>query len=191
VKVLNGYYTKLSLQEDKVQWELEALVCLSNLNQHPSHCVELIDFWRAPGRGSADEHLFIATNLFGGDVRRLMVSSDTTPFPLKLAKRILLHTLRGIAGAHGAGIIHTDLKHDNIFKNALSTEQIDSWLASDPPCRHAPELPEDGTVQTAISQPLPIISIEEAMSCDFAIGHFGNGEHFLLFSGWLSRTIWP
>ncbi|KAK7458732.1 hypothetical protein VKT23_009732 [Stygiomarasmius scandens] len=93
------------------------------------------------------EHVFIATNLFGGDVRRLMVSCDTTPFPLKLAKRILLHTLRGIAGAHGAGIIHTDLKHDNIFfKNALSTEQIDSWLPSDPPRRHAPELSEDPTI---------------------------------------------
>ncbi|THU76920.1 kinase-like protein [Dendrothele bispora CBS 962.96] len=171
LKVLNGYYSKLALQEDKVQWEVEALV---SLGQHPSHCVNLLGFWREPGRGSAGEHIFLVMDLFGGDVRRLMIS-DQIAFPLKLAKRILLHTLRGIASAHATRIIHTDLKHDNIFfKNTMSTEQIDEWLASDPPRCHAPELSEDGLVQAAISQPLPIISIEEAMCRDFAIGDFGN-----------------
>ncbi|KAK7450132.1 hypothetical protein VKT23_013014 [Stygiomarasmius scandens] len=171
IKVLKGYYTNLSLQEDKKLWEIESLI---KLGQRSPHCVELLNHWRAPGQGSSGEHIFLVTDLFGGDVGRLMTSLGR-PLPLKLSKRILLHTLRGIASAHRAGVMHTDLKEDNIFfTNAMSSDQIDAWLASNPSRRHEPEISEDGVIQTAVSQPLPMISVEEAMRRNFVIGDFGN-----------------
>ncbi|KAK7437699.1 hypothetical protein VKT23_018415 [Stygiomarasmius scandens] len=109
---------------------------------------------RAPGQGSSGEHILIAANLFGGDLRRSTMSlEDPAPYPLKLAKRILFHTPA----------------------NLMSTAQIASWLAADLSRRHAPEMSEDdGVVQT---QPPPVISIEEAMNRCFAIDDFGNGKY--------------
>ena len=48
------------------------------------------------------------------NVKSLYVQSDNV-FPLPLAKRILLHVLRGIAHAHRSGVAHTNLKQDDIF----------------------------------------------------------------------------
>ncbi|KAF8651833.1 hypothetical protein AX16_004633 [Volvariella volvacea WC 439] len=89
----------------------------------------------------------------------------------------LLHVLRGVAHAHRCGYVHTDLKHDNVFfDTSLSTEEIDRLLARDPPRRHPPERSVTGMVQVAVSQPLPMISMEEAMKRTFLISDFGRAE---------------
>ena len=104
-------------------------------------------------------------------------------FPLPLAKRILLHTLRGIAHAHENGVVHTDIKHDNIFLDTtLDKDEIDRLFASDPSKRHPPEISADGVMHAAVSQPLPIPTIEEAMNSTFVLADFGSGKQLFRVS---------
>jgi serine/threonine protein kinase len=100
-------------------------------------------------------------------------------FPLPLAKRILLHTLRGIVHMHSCQIVHTDLKHDNIMFDAgsLTNDDFAALIEADPPRRH--HSPEDGTFQAAVSQPLPLPSVSEAMKRTYLVSDFGSGKLFL------------
>jgi serine/threonine protein kinase len=118
----------------------------------------------------------LVTQLLGGDVKTLYEARNGKCFPLPLAKRILLHVLRGIAHAHRSGVVHTDLKHDNIFFDSrMSTTEIEKLVASEPALRHPPETSCDGIVQVAVSQPLPVPALEEAMKCTFVVADFGSG----------------
>ncbi|OJA10019.1 hypothetical protein AZE42_10193 [Rhizopogon vesiculosus] len=60
--------------------------------------------------------------------------------PLSLIKPIMTHMLRGLAHTHSAGIMHTDLKQDNIlFDTALTQAHIEALVEADPPRYHPPE----------------------------------------------------
>jgi len=97
------------------------------------------------------------------------------PFPL--AKRILWHTLRGIAYMHRCGVIHTDLRSDNImFYASTTTDDFASLAAADPPQLNPPEYSWECTVQTAVSQPLPLPSISEAITRTFLVADFGSAQ---------------
>ena len=99
----------------------------------------------------------------GGYVEAV-VHAQSTALPFSLAKRIILHLLRGIAYVHERGIVHTDLKHDNIFfSTTMSMEDIGAWVTGEPSRRHPLETSHDGVMQVAVSQPLPMISEDEAM----------------------------
>ncbi|KAF8516871.1 kinase-like domain-containing protein [Gautieria morchelliformis] len=173
VKVLKGHSTDL-VRRGRT-WELEALKLVSS--PPSSHCLQLLSHFTIPGKGSAGEHLCLVTPVLGGDVKSLYERNNRQTFPLKLAKRILLQTLRGIGHAHRSGVVHTDLKHDNIFfDNHTSTADVEALLASDPPRRHPPEASFDGTVQAAVSQPLPIPTAEEAMQCTYVVADFGSAQ---------------
>ncbi len=81
-----------------------------------------------------------------------------TVFSLSRASHLpAIHLLRGISRAHSRGVVHTDLKHDNIFfDTTMSTGDIDKLLASDLSHRYPLENSDDGLVNAAVSQPLPI-----------------------------------
>ncbi|KAH9978452.1 hypothetical protein BJV74DRAFT_946926 [Russula compacta] len=62
------------------------------------------------------------------------------------------------------GIVHTDLKHDNIFFDVgVSYEEIENWTKFDPSRSQ-----QDGIVQAAVSQPLPLPSWDEALKTDIS-----------------------
>ena len=148
-------------------WKLSSC-CSSTLTYRP----QLVSDFTLPGKGSAGEHICLVTQVLGGDVKSLF-STHGQPFPLPLAKCILLHVLRGIAHAHKCGVVHADLKHDNIF---FSTPRTLTPLASDLPHRYPPEAFHDGMVHAAVSQPLPLLTTEQVVKRGFVVGDFGSVE---------------
>ncbi len=139
------------------------------------YCLQLKSHFTFPGKGGAGQHLCLVTKVLGGDIKALVTKHGRFPFPL--AKRIILHLLRGIAHAHSRGVVHTDLKHDNIFfDTSMSSNDFDKLLASDLPRRHPPELSYEGFVTAAVSQPLPIPTLQEAMQRTFVVADFGSGN---------------
>jgi len=173
VKALTGHMT--DVYERAVIWEAEALRLVSQLPTS-LHCTQLLDEFTIPGKGSAGSHMCFVTPVYGGDVK-VLIEARRTALPLPLARRIALHLLRGIAHAHERGIVHTDLKHCNIFfPTTMTADDIEAWVTKEPSRRHAPEVSHDGAVQAAVSQPLPMISEDEAVEL------CGISEFFLLFS---------
>lgn len=134
---------------------------------------------------SSRKHSVIITPVYGGDVRALLaarVAPGKAP-PLPLAKRILLHLLRGLAHAHERGWVHSDLRLSNIyFTTPLSADEIKETLAREPPSRHPPERSLGGIVRVVRCQPLPMITLDEAMQATFVLGDFGSSTSL--------RRIW-
>ncbi|PBK92967.1 kinase-like protein [Armillaria gallica] len=172
IKVLSGHCT--NLVERGLVWELEALGQVSSPPSSP-YCLQLNSYFTFPGKGGAGQHLCLVTKVLGGDIKALVTKHGRFPFPL--AKRIILHLLRGIAHAHSRGVVHTDLKHDNIFfDTSMSSNDFDKLLTSDLPRRHPPELSYEGFVTAAVSQPLPIPTLQEAMQRTFVVADFGSAR---------------
>ncbi|KAG9227134.1 hypothetical protein CCMSSC00406_0010238 [Pleurotus cornucopiae] len=170
VKVLTGHAT--DLHERKMAWEEEALKRLT-FPSESENCVHILEYFTMKGRGSAGSHLCFTMPLYGGDVRSL-IQSRTSPLPLPLVKRILLHLLRGIAFAHEREIVHTDLKFDNVlFTTPATTGDIETWIQEDPPRRNPPELSSDGVLRSAVSQPMKLPSEEDALRATYILADFG------------------
>jgi len=202
IKALTGYQTRLLRK--RLCFEDTALELVS---PSPSpHCVSSVDHFVHPGKVPDDgQHQCFVTDVFGGDVRSLQkhllsqgaepkgeveVSADedskSKALPLPLVKRILYHTLRGLAHLHARGIVHTDLKHDNIMfsaprpKDCTLEQYYERILAADPPRLNPPEAtwgPDGTTIRSAVSQPLPLpTSIEEAMERVYLVADLGSCE---------------
>ncbi|KAG9227133.1 hypothetical protein CCMSSC00406_0010237 [Pleurotus cornucopiae] len=111
---------------------------------------------------------------YGGDASALLKSRNS-PFALPLAKRIILHLLRGIAFAHERRIVHTDIKLDNIlFTTSATNEDIEKWMQNDPPRRNPPEMSPDGVLQSAVSQPMTAPSEQEALQATYVLSDFAQ-----------------
>jgi len=166
------------MYERAAVWEAEALRIVSRLPASP-HCTQVLDEFTIPGKGSAGSHMCLVMPVYGGDVKAL-VEAQTTTLPLPLAKRIVLHLLRGVAHAHERGIVHTYIKHDNIFlSTTMTADDIEAWVTKEPSRRHSPEVSHDGVVQAAVSQPLPMTSEDESMRATYLLADFGCGMCFL------------
>ncbi|HWO25863.1 MAG TPA: bifunctional serine/threonine-protein kinase/formylglycine-generating enzyme family protein [Kofleriaceae bacterium] len=86
---------------ERLRREAQALAMLSHPNVVTIHDV-----------GTHEGQPFIAMALVEGDTLRRWL---TTPRPLPAVLDVLLAAGRGLAAAHEAGLIHRDLKPDNIF----------------------------------------------------------------------------
>ncbi|KAJ7578140.1 hypothetical protein C8J56DRAFT_1170499 [Mycena floridula] len=117
------------------------------------HCLQLLSSFQMAGKGTAGEHLCPYTNIC-------------------LARRILLHTLRGIAYAHLSGIPGC------IIKRRCSSSKYT-----------IPEISKGGIMQSAVSQPLPLSMFAKAMKRTFLVADFGNvmySSHNMVTSSFLA-----
>lgn len=137
---------------------------------------------------SSASHLCLVMPLYGGDLKAFTHRSSGGALPFPLVRQILFDVLRGLRHAHSRGWIHTDLKRDNIFvENHMSTTEIRRWLEDNPPRRHPLEQSLDCVVQAAVSQPLPVISLEMAMRSTFVLGDFSCGT-LSQYTTWAQNT---
>lgn len=179
VKALKGYATEVVKRGVSCELEVLQLLAPTRPLAWPSRCLKLLDYFIIPGKVSSDgEHLCIVTEVMGGDVRALQTSlpAGERNLPLPLAKHILRHVLQGLVQIHSLGIVHTDLKHDNIMFDADPSLDIPSLIAHDPPVLNPPEHTWGGIIQTVASQPLPFpSSLTDFLSRSFSIVDFGSG----------------
>ena len=103
VKVLNREWS--AVPEVGRRFEREA-IALARLD-HPN-CVAVQDFGRLP-----DGSLFLVMSYLPGVLLRAAL--ETTPFVTARALHVARHLAAGLAHAHKAGIIHRDVKPENVM----------------------------------------------------------------------------
>ncbi|KAJ7167949.1 kinase-like protein [Mycena filopes] len=124
-------------------------------------------------RPSTGSHLCFVLPVYGGDVGRF--AGRKTPLDIWTSKRIILHSLRGLAHMHGRRVIHTDLKSTNVlFCTNLATADIERWIAMDPAQARPPvRTPPFGLMDGNLPQPMPLISEELARRATYVLTDFG------------------
>ena len=132
-----------------------------------THCLSVLSYFPEEKGKPPQRNVYMMMPLLRCTVQRLLrplgwSSKGVAPtnIPLPLVKRILRHTLKGIAHLHSRGIVHTDLKWDNVMMDTGLTDQEITQLVEREPSRlHPPETPYG--VSAAISQPFPPPTFEE------------------------------
>jgi serine/threonine protein kinase len=104
LKVLHGFLA--TSKEASARFRREAFVGVRLV--HPN-CVPVLDFGAMP-----DGSFFLAMELVGGESLGDLLDRGG-PLPWPRALRIARHVLRGLDHAHGDGIVHRDIKPDNII----------------------------------------------------------------------------
>jgi hypothetical protein len=103
VKVLHRAYSAMPAVGRRFEREAVALARLD----HPN-CVAVQDFGRL-----LDGSLFLVMSYLEGVPLRDAL--DAKPFPIARALHVARHLLSGLAHAHKAGIVHRDVKPDNVM----------------------------------------------------------------------------
>jgi len=108
IKFLHGDVAQREQFRKRFEIEARAMSRLS----HP-HCVSVIDF------GVADVPYFVMDYVTGRPLGKLI---EEGPIPIRRALHITRQLLAGLAHAHSQGIVHRDIKPDNlILDEALGT----------------------------------------------------------------------
>ncbi|KAF5469400.1 hypothetical protein F2P56_013479 [Juglans regia] len=105
---------KAQLMEQQFQQEVMMLATLKHLN-----IVRFIGGCRKPM-----VWCIVTEYAKGGSVRQFLTKRHNRAVPLKLAVKQALDVARGMAYVHGLGLIHRDLKSDNLLINADKSIKI-------------------------------------------------------------------
>jgi serine/threonine-protein kinase len=103
VKILGREHAASPEALDRFRTEARAVASLS----HPNF-VQLYDFGK-----SLDGHVFLAMDLCGGETLDARIRRG--PLPWQAAARIAIEAARALEAAHAAGLVHRDLKPQNLM----------------------------------------------------------------------------
>ncbi|EKM54813.1 uncharacterized protein PHACADRAFT_96522 [Phanerochaete carnosa HHB-10118-sp] len=96
------------------------------------HLPTLIDDFEIP-RPRGNYHICLVMEVYGQDVATFRRSSPNKALPVHTVKVIVKQVLQGVIRLHELGIVHTDIKPDNmLFHTEMSPEAIEKWLGTLP-----------------------------------------------------------
>jgi serine/threonine protein kinase len=101
----------------------------------------------------------LVTPAYSGSYLSFWMQNESMPW--MLGKKVAFHVLRGLAHTHARGIIHGDLKADNVFMSR--TQQIPSVTGK----AKQPEIDSD--------KPRSAPSMEDAFRSDYVLADYGSG----------------
>lgn len=149
LKVLRNYLAVDSLAMERFKREADAAGALS----HPN-IVSVYEF------GKSEAGMFLAMEWVDGHTWRELMAQ---PIPLKDAQEWSRQGAEGLAAAHSAGIVHRDIKPDNIMLNRSGiVKLLDFGLArlAGPIGPEAWSVGSSGTISGTLSGTLPYMSPE-------------------------------
>jgi eukaryotic-like serine/threonine-protein kinase len=87
--------------------------------RHPN-IVEIYDV----GEDDAPERYLVAELVGGGSLRKLLAQSTSGPLPAEIAACIAVELADGLAHAHERGVVHRDVKPENVLFELPSDEEL-------------------------------------------------------------------
>lgn len=112
VKVMHERYVDDPVSRDRFSREARAMAQLS----HPN-IVDVYDF------SAGNEHVFLVMELItGGTLRELL--AERGPMPPYAATAVMRAVLTGLSVAHARGMVHRDIKPDNVLINEDSRVKL-------------------------------------------------------------------
>ncbi|KAF5391965.1 hypothetical protein D9757_003287 [Collybiopsis confluens] len=176
LKILSGYATQLN-QEHKLR-ELDILQQLAAAPDDTGYCTKLLDHFYHRGIEEDGGHLCLALRLEQASLTA--VWDRSMGLPVAIVKRLIRHILRGLSRLHAGGIVHTDLKPENIMiatSTELTPQALDDWVAEHPARVYPPmQSLTKVIIKAFISEKLPFPSIENLAQCDFAVGDLSHSQ---------------
>jgi serine/threonine protein kinase len=151
LKILTGHASQLNanrlLRELAVYERLDSLPV-----DETKYCSRLITHFKHKGIEQDGEHLCLALELERATLASVWNAHNIKFHPIPIVKRIMCHTLHGMAALHKCGIVHTgtslfcvirrssishtDIKPDNIMVSlgpSWSDETVSAWVQDHPP----------------------------------------------------------
>eukprot|EP00442_Polarella_glacialis_P009466 CAMPEP_0115136022 /NCGR_PEP_ID=MMETSP0227-20121206/56112_1 /TAXON_ID=89957 /ORGANISM="Polarella glacialis, Strain CCMP 1383" /LENGTH=486 /DNA_ID=CAMNT_0002542949 /DNA_START=111 /DNA_END=1568 /DNA_ORIENTATION=- len=94
----------------------DEVLLLERLNESgrpSSHCVEMLGhFWHTGPNG---RHKCMVFEVMGENLLAMVKHFDYNGVPLELCRRVARHTLMGLEYIHSCGVLHTDVKLENVL----------------------------------------------------------------------------
>src|SRR6188768_1755298 len=108
VKILPATFANDPDRRARFEREAQAVAALS----HPN-IVAIHDTGSAPTADGSPPSIYVVMELLAGQTLRERLESGA--IPIRKAVEIAIQIARGLGAAHGKGLVHRDLKPDNVF----------------------------------------------------------------------------